>query len=254
MSTIFLALLTAHLLGDFVLQTKRQVEGKRLGVHRAFLEHGLAHLVAAVLLLLLFALQQAVTWRAGVGVVLLVAGHLALDGCKEWFGRFRELSPSKQAALFLADQSAHVLLVLLAAAVIARPRPGALSAAFSAGWSELREPLLVTLPIYLVVVFGGGFLIQLLLGPFRKPEDESQHGMPNAGLYIGWLERAIVMTALAAGEQTLVGFVIAAKAIIRFKESEQAFAEYFLLGTFLSLLLAGAGAFAMRAAGLFALP
>lgn len=72
-------------------------------------------------------------------------------------------------------------------------------------------------------------------------------GMPNAGMYIGWLERAIVLTAIAVGAETMVGLVIAAKAIIRFKETDTAFAEYFLLGTFLSLFLAGAGAFLLRA-------
>lgn len=65
-------------------------------------------------------------------------------------------------------------------------------------------------------------------------------------MFIGWLERTLVMTALLAGAPDLVGFVIAAQAIIRFRETESHFADYFLLGIFLSLLIAGAGGLILR--------
>lgn len=65
-------------------------------------------------------------------------------------------------------------------------------------------------------------------------------------MYIGWLERTVIVTALLAGSPALVGFVVTAKAVIRFRETEPHFAEYFLLGTFLSLILAGAGGMLLR--------
>lgn len=259
MSHVFLILLTAHLGGDFVLQTAAQASGKRAGQPKAYLQHGATHWITSALLLLVFAPELVGRWRTFAILLLLIAGHLALDACKERMGlRW----PARSVLVFLADQIAHVLLLLLVAGAISRTFPLSVFPTISAWLVLHREALLVTAAIYLTVVFGCGYLIQLALTPFRAepgaatpepdeaaatPGDERRPGMRNAGMYIGWLERAIILTAIAAGAPTLVGLVIAAKAIIRFGEGQTAFAEYFLLGTFLSLLLAGAGAFLLQA-------
>jgi hypothetical protein len=50
-----------------------------------------------------------------------------------------------------------------------------------------------------------------------------------------------------AGQYTAIGFIVAAKAFARFKELEQrAFAEYVLVGTLLSVLLAVVSALLVR--------
>jgi hypothetical protein len=60
------------------------------------------------------------------------------------------------------------------------------------------------------------------------------------GRIIGILERLLVFFLVAQGEWGAVGLVVAAKSIIRFKDLEQRnFAEYYLIGTLTSLLLAG---------------
>jgi hypothetical protein len=60
------------------------------------------------------------------------------------------------------------------------------------------------------------------------------------GRIIGVLERLLVFFLVAQGEWGAVGLVVAAKSIIRFKDLEQRnFAEYYLIGTLTSLLLAG---------------
>lgn len=72
-------------------------------------------------------------------------------------------------------------------------------------------------------------------GPGR-PEGE---GLPRAGELIGVLERWILFALAALGEYPAIGFVLAAKAIARHREFERpAFAEYFLVGTLTSALLA----------------
>ncbi|NQU10634.1 hypothetical protein HQ590_07590 [bacterium] len=56
----------------------------------------------------------------------------------------------------------------------------------------------------------------------------------------GVLERLLVFFLVLGGQFTALGFVIAAKGIARFRELEQReFAEYFLIGTMLSLIIAG---------------
>jgi hypothetical protein len=61
------------------------------------------------------------------------------------------------------------------------------------------------------------------------------------------LERAITLTLLLLDQFGALGLVIAAKSIARFKALEDRdFAEYFLIGTLASVLLALLGGIAVR--------
>lgn len=62
----------------------------------------------------------------------------------------------------------------------------------------------------------------------------------NAGRVIGFLERWLIyLVVLSTNELTAIGFIIAAKGLARMKQlEEKAFAEYMLIGTFLSVLSA----------------
>jgi hypothetical protein len=104
--------------------------------------------------------------------------------------------------------------------------------------------LLVGTTVYLFTIFAGGRLIRnwtKALGlPVLSPETPAQ--LQNAGLYIGWLERFLAVTAISVQAPALVGLILTAKALARFPEfKEPRFAEYFLIGTLLSLALATVG-------------
>jgi hypothetical protein len=61
----------------------------------------------------------------------------------------------------------------------------------------------------------------------------------NAGRLIGILERILIFFFVTEQEYTAIAFIIAAKGFARFKEMDQReFAEYVLIGTLLSVLLA----------------
>jgi hypothetical protein len=69
----------------------------------------------------------------------------------------------------------------------------------------------------------------------------------NAGRVIGVLERTLVYYLVLNAQFTAIGFIIAAKSFTRFKELEnREFAEYVLIGTLLSTLLAVAIASTIR--------
>lgn len=73
--------------------------------------------------------------------------------------------------------------------------------------------------------------------------------MENAGRYIGWLERSLLYGLILLGSPDAAALVIAAKSIARFPSfAEEKFAEYYLIGTLLSLVIAAATAFGVRAA------
>jgi hypothetical protein len=67
-------------------------------------------------------------------------------------------------------------------------------------------------------------------------------GLPNAGKYIGWIERILILTFIVGGYETAVGFLLGAKALVRYPEIKDDtrghFAEYFLVGTLTSVGLA----------------
>jgi len=61
----------------------------------------------------------------------------------------------------------------------------------------------------------------------------------NAGRVIGILERMLIYLFILTNQFTTIGFILAAKSFARFYELEQReFAEYVLIGTLLSALLA----------------
>lgn len=75
--------------------------------------------------------------------------------------------------------------------------------------------------------------------PVSKETHEPDKSELNAGRIIGILERLIIFFFVTVGQFAAVGFVIAAKSIVRYRELEDRnFAEYVLIGTLLSSLLA----------------
>lgn len=71
-------------------------------------------------------------------------------------------------------------------------------------------------------------------------EEQKSRDQTGNGRVIGALERLLVYLFLVSGQTLAVPVIVAVKALARFKrmEDDQAFAEYVIIGTFLSLLLA----------------
>lgn len=105
-----------------------------------------------------------------------------------------------------------------------------------------RAALLAT--AYLYVCGRGVTLVRAVLDlpalQMRRDEDRTSGAIDIArGRAIGSLERAIALTLVLLGEYGALGLIVAAKALARFKALEdREFAEYFLIGTLASLLLA----------------
>jgi len=90
----------------------------------------------------------------------------------------------------------------------------------------------------ILAVPAGGILVGKATDAFREEISEDIEGLAKGGMYIGWLERFLVMLLLLIQQPTGIGFLIAAKSILRFGEIKNAkqrkVAEYIIIGTFLS--------------------
>jgi hypothetical protein len=237
--TCFLGLYLAHLLTDFVLQSDQMVTRKKRGAALAYIQHGAIHFFSAALFLG-FAIPGLAVRMDFYGFILgLTQVHLVIDWLKLRLVRSGILEDG--AATFLGDQAVHTLTVFLTAWLIIRPPFLILLAKIHWFQSAIEKPLLV-LVVYIAVIFGGGYIVRFLTKPLTKQDmsilGETTNEMQNAGMYIGWLERFVVLTALVLQSPATVGLILTAKSIARYPEMKSVrFAEYFLIGTLLSMSL-----------------
>jgi hypothetical protein len=115
-----------------------------------------------------------------------------------------------------------------------------------------------------ILLVAGGFLMAVVLGsviveetikhvrglPSSSEDAELPRGAPAGGKAIGMLERALVYAAVLVGHPEAAALVVAVKSIARYPEfaRDRKFAEYFLVGTLLSLLVAFGVGYLIRAA------
>lgn len=241
--TSFLALYLAHLTTDFVFPGDRKLVRAGRGKSLAYVEHGAVHFLAA---LGFSGLGSSFSGRGTgfyVALLSLTIAHLVLDWGKFTLEATERTADS--ASAFLADQLLHALTILMTACVISRTSIGKLVLDFRQLQSH-AEKTLILLVVYVGVIFGGGHLVRYLTKPLFKHDltitGQSTSELQNAGRYIGWLERFLILTAIMLQSPATIGLILTAKSITRYPELKSVrFAEYFLIGTLLSLSIAIVG-------------
>lgn len=239
----FLSILLAHLAGDFVFQTRGLVERKQRGKLVAYLLHGLIHYLCAVLIFGFFVPGSFTALRTYLVLAGLALLHLLIDFAKLKLAAKRIIRNA--AGAFLADQCAHLLTVVLAVWLLLPAESFTTLALFVQIARGAQDEFLAVPVVYLTVVFAGGYLIRALTRTMAESFkiEESGEQLQNAGLYIGWLERFLILTALLLQSPSVVGLVLAIKAIARYPEFKSVrFAEYVVIGTLLSVSVAFLGA------------
>ena len=218
MTATFAALLLAHVLADFVLQTKHMAGAKRhpgwLGLHGAIV--GVTAMAA--------------TGSASVWILALVAAHLVIDLAKSFAPR--------GVTAFLVDQAAHGATIL----ALALWQPGLVAGGLW-GAFPLLPPLMALAAGLVLATRGGGYMVGLLMEPWA---DQAPEGLKRGGWLIGQLERGLILVLVLTGQAEGIGFLIAAKSVLRFSDTkdDRKISEYVIIGTLASV------AWAIFAAGL----
>lgn len=244
-SEFLLALLLAgHVFSDFLVQTGKVAAGKRDKPSHLLLHGGLTLFTHLVLVLPFW--NPAI----GLGVFILSAAHTGIDAIKAAIERRAGAS----LGLFLADQVVHVLLVVAVwvgltqlawgpagTNLLTRIGIGSASAMlipFNPDWMPLAGTWIVVAAGLAFNGKGGTAVVRLVLERFPEvvPRDPQGYKM---GRTIGVLERLLLFILVLLGQWGALGLVLAAKSIARFKElSAQPFADYYLIGTLTSILVA----------------
>lgn len=96
--------------------------------------------------------------------------------------------------------------------------------------------LMILNEINIVIRFA---LEKLELAPLSTKHSEINEQQFRTGRVIGFLERIFVFLFVLLNQYTAIGFIIAAKGIVRYPDfGKKSFTEYILIGTLLSVLLA----------------
>ncbi|GET22178.1 DUF3307 domain-containing protein [Prolixibacter denitrificans] len=213
--------LTAHLVADFLLQSEHwslQKEKKIISKIHIF------HILIVFASSWLFSLQLAF-WSAALALTVL---HFLTDVIKSL------IRVKWNKDWFFIDQFAHIIIITAIVWFYV-----------DSGMNQL--PVFITPRIaaiifaYTLCVKPSNIIIRYIFRYFSvkapaETEEENGGGLPNAGKLIGITERLLVLTLVLLQQYSVVGFIIAAKSILRFSDAQKT--EYVLVGTLLSFGIA----------------
>ena len=227
---IAVCLVAAQLAGDFLLQTGGMVRNKRRALvllgHTGVLA-GLSYLLCGL-------------WTRWEIPAVIFLTHALID--------FTKVRSAKGGPYpFIIDQAAHLAVIGALTLFLARSGdawplwPGIFGSAY------LR--VLVLISGATASIKAGGFIIGLAVAPIQQQLAEASAaergasgrdpgGFERGGLIIGQLERALIFLLMLTGQAGGIGFLIAAKSILRFGEAQDPHhrkeAEYIIIGTLMS--------------------
>jgi hypothetical protein len=222
---LFLKILLAHLVGDFILQPGSWVSDKnrrRIKSPKLFIHTGIHAILLA--LVLEFNLYY---WKA---FILIIISHLIIDLAKSWLSDKR---PGTE--LFFLDQAAHIAIIAIATSFY---QPLELNISELLSGNNL---ILITALVF--VTFAAAVIVKASISQWNPVKISEENGsLSSAGRFIGILERLFVFYFIVSGQWQAIGFLLAAKSIFRFgdlKESkDRKLTEYILIGTLLSFGIA----------------
>lgn len=214
-------LLLAHVVGDFIFQTDSSCRKK--------LERGLCGLHIYLHAFLIFVLSWLALWCVSGWWLALIIGvaHLLIDSVKK----------RDNLASFLLDQLAHVMCI---GVIVYVAMDKELYVVLSHDYAWVNSVCLFSL-VFLLNGKPANLLIKHLLRTYSVPspkESDSSNEIIRSGKLIGNLERWLIIVFMLCGQYEAIGFLIAAKSIIRYKDSATAKTEYVLAGTLISVFVA----------------
>ena len=158
--------------------------------------------------------------------MIIAATHLLVDAVKSY--------ASKCKYIFFIDQLVHLIVIVAVCYLWNCDLPDCMS--------SMEEKYIALLLGVLICVKPSNIIIKEIFKvaniKVNKDAETNVEDLPNAGKLIGVVERLLSLAFVLLGQYEAVGFIIAAKSILRFAEGDKAKSEYVLIGTLLSFSIA----------------
>ncbi len=223
MFELILKITLAHLLGDFVFQTNKMVDGvenKKLKSEYLYI-----HIIIHFLLILIITKFEK---QYILPAIVLSISHLAIDITTKIIIKNRINTITN----LLLDQALHAVTIALFIKYMYN-----YSINFDLIFNSGNYLLLIAL---VCITYVTSILMKKIMAIFNYPFPNN--GIEDAGKYIGMLERLFIFIFVITSFWEGVGFLLAAKSIFRFgdlKENKEIkLTEYILIGTLISFGIA----------------
>lgn len=216
--------LIAHFISDFTFQPERMANDKNnLGFKSKLLKW---HILITFITAWLFSFQINFVFGAFAIAIL----HWAEDGIKKYM---KDNNTIRRYSFFI-DQIIHLTIII--SIVLLYNNYFQLNPIFNI---TLSAKSLLIIGCYIFSAKPSNIVIKETFIAFNiQASNSGNDDLPNAGKLIGIIERFLVLTFVILNQFEAVGFLIAAKSILRFKDDNTIKTEYVLIGTMLSFGIA----------------
>ena len=214
----------AHLISDFTFQPERMaIDKNALGFRSKYLKW---HIFITFITSWIFSFQLSFVFASFAIAVL----HWLEDGVKKYFTDHKGMGKYS----FFTDQAIHIIVITAIVFLYNR-------------YFELQPVFNILLSIKFLLIIASlifcakpaNIFIKEIIRAFEiQPNNAGNDDLPNAGKLIGIIERFLVLIFIIINQFEAVGFLIAAKSILRFKDDNTIKTEYVLVGTMLSFGMA----------------
>jgi hypothetical protein len=161
--------------------------------------------------------------------LIITIGHFIIDVLKLYTNSFFK----NKSIPFFIDQGLHIALIYCCV-FYSNLYEHTLTLFQNLDWSLITAIVFVTYPA--AIIMG-----KILDGMSNQIETDHK-SLPNAGKYIGIIERLFVFIFIVIGRWEVIGLLIAAKSVFRFNDlkerNNRKLTEYILIGTLVSFGLA----------------
>lgn len=256
--TYFVCYLCLHLIGDYYLQSERLADRKCKKVS-SLVQHILIYWISSTILSLVVYTREFM-----ISIQCLCAAHGLIDLIKFYYlKRGKEkIAPSHCRNIYILDQISHITTIIVAAYILTINTTGLTFNHHIIKFFTIvnLEPVMVLswITMILAILKPANITIKQLLTIYRPDSTISLHIMnlpnntktidneaidneavdTNAGAFIGSLERLVILVFLSLSQYSAIGLILTAKSIARYNRitTDRVFAEYYLLGTLLSMI------------------
>ena len=217
MTELLILQCTAHLLADFTFQPQKWCDKKECELISK--EH-VYHVLVVFALSWILSFHVSFWWAS-----LLIAGsHFGLDILKS--SLYKQDIGRKY--LFFIDQAFHFIILVSVVCLFSKT-------------TNIDFPIRITINAAFMILAliactkpSNIFIKKFMESQGIIHKSKNENDLLKAGRLIGSLERLISFILILFDQFGAVGFIIAAKSILRFRDTQTAKTEYLLIGTLLS--------------------